>query len=184
MKKQYRIAIEKLFFAELQKIDSDFNKILVKALIKHNGEAVFSKKVSAATLFICLIPHPKGREEFTVEIGWSSKHRFPELTMRPNVFGTEISKMGKDEGLIRLTSFTNMSSFGWEFKGVESAFSEKYFTNPEVLKSSPKEVIEQDLKRIPTESEAIETVKSVVYEAIAALKKYGLPYLNDYLKTL
>lgn len=37
------MAIEKLFFAELQRIDSGYKKILVKALIRYNGEAVFSK---------------------------------------------------------------------------------------------------------------------------------------------
>jgi hypothetical protein len=184
MKKQYRMAIEKVFFAELQKIDPQFEKISVKALIKYDGETIFSKNAGAATLFICLVPHPKGREEFVVEIGWSSKHRFPVLSMRPSILKTDMNKFEKDEGMLRLTEFTNMNSFGWEFKGVESEFNEKYFTNPEVLKSTPKEVIDRELKRVPSADEAIETVKGVVYESIAVLKNNGLPYLNEYLKKL
>jgi hypothetical protein len=183
MKKQYRMAIENIFFAELQKIDPDFKKITVKSPVKYDGEAVFAKITDAAALFICLIPNPKGREEFTVEIGWSSKHRFPELTVRPNIFGTDIHVTGKDEGMIRLTEFINTNSFGWGFKGVESIFNEKYFADPLALKSASKEQIEQDLKHIPTESEATETVKSVVYESISILNNYGLPYLRDYLKS-
>ncbi len=178
------MTIENIFFAELQKIDPDFKKITVKSPVKYDGEAVFAKTTDAAALFICLIPHPKGREEFTVEIGWSSKHRFPELTMRPSIFGTDIYVAGKDEGMIRLTEFINTGRFGWEFKGVESIFNEKYFADPVALKSASKEQIEQDLKRIPTQSEATETVKSGVYESISILNNYGLPYLRDYLKSL
>jgi hypothetical protein len=185
MRKQYRQAIEKVFSSELLKVDPQFEKLAVKALCKYDGETAFAKKTEKATLFISLIPDPKGGEEFSVEIGWSTLHRFPELSMRPNVISaTDRTEYNKAEGMLRLTSFSRKPSFGWKFSGVVSQFESKYFSIPDVMKSTPKEVIEQDLKRIPTQNEAIETIKNAVDEAMAELKENGFRYLEEYLSSV
>jgi hypothetical protein len=185
MKKQYRMAINKHFSSELEKIDPGFEKISVISPCKYDGETVFVKKADNATLFICLIPDPKGREEFTVEIGWSTKHRFPELSIRPSIEpGGNNDEFTKDEAMVRLTSFTKMDSFGWKFNGVESEFEEKYLLRPEVLKSTPKKIVERDFKRIPGETEAVEVTRGAVYEAVNTLKIYGMPYLDKFLRTI
>jgi len=179
MKKPYRIAIEKLFSAELKRLCPEFNKVSVKPVCKYNGEAVFASDAVKATLFISVIPHPKGHEEFTVEIGWSTKHRFPELSMRPNMF--DVNELGNDEGMIRLTSFSKIPGFGWTFRGVAWEWDQKYWLNPEAFRTTPVEIIDQDTKRVPTDSEAVAAVGDAVTEAINELKTHGLPYLNKYL---
>ena len=38
-----------------------------------------------ATLYILFCPESKGRDQFTIELGWSKLRRFPELIQRPSL---------------------------------------------------------------------------------------------------
>jgi hypothetical protein len=182
MKKEYRLAIEKLFFAELERIDPGFKRIKVKALCKYDGEAVSVKNEGAVKLFISVIPNPKGGEEFAVEIGWSKHNEFPDLMMRPSVMSIDDNtEFDKDDGMVRLTSFSHRGQFGWKFQGIDYENDIKYFSGTDALRTTPKEIIEQDLKRKPNTEEANDAVKSAVEAAIEELKKYGLPYLEKFL---
>lgn len=185
MKKEYRIAIGELFTAELQRIDPQFRKIPVQVMCKYDGELAFAKKVEKVTLFISVIPNPKGYEEFAIEIGWSKKNQFPDLTMRPNILSPTNSKeFQEEEGMIRLASFSGKSSFGWTFRGIDAENTEKYFSGIAALRTTPKEIIEQDLRKKSTKDEAIEAVKNAVNDAIAELTENGLPYFERLLNNV
>ncbi|MDY0281723.1 MAG: hypothetical protein RBR35_14320 [Salinivirgaceae bacterium] len=185
MKKEYRLAIEKLFFAELKRIDPGFERVKVKAICKYDGEAVSVKSVGTVKLFISVIPNPKGHEEFAVEIGWSKRNEFPDLNMRPSIFSIEDNtEFDTDDGMIRLTSFSRQNQFGWKFQGIDYESDVKYFSGTDALRTTPKEIIEQDLKRKPTKDEATVAVRPAVKSAIDDLKKFGLPYLEKFLTTV
>ena len=71
------------------------------------GESVYVCRDDFLWLVIIVSPDPKGRDAFTVEVGWSKLTRFPELGMRPSGFASQsLNEWRNDEFVCRLNSIS------------------------------------------------------------------------------
>jgi hypothetical protein len=117
-----------------------------------------------------LCPDRKGREAFTVEIGWSKLGRFPELSMRPS-FDTPSLRRNEfelDEYVCRLGMLVSGGDYRWELEGLE---------NPDSLEAYM--VYLQRKVNPVSPQQAIRVVRPHVKDAMEKLLLHGIPYLEE-----
>jgi hypothetical protein len=104
-----------LFARHMKESLPTFKPFRAKSLYVWPGEVVWedAETMGDTTLFIILSPEPKGRDQFTVELGWSRLRRFPELIQRPSLaFQSEFERCyERDEATVRLSSLTDHHSW-------------------------------------------------------------------------
>ncbi len=84
MIKENKRKMEAYFRKKIGEELGHFDKFSEKSDYKNPGESVYYyPKEGSLHLFIILVPNLKDDAEFTIEIGWSKKKRFPELGMKP-----------------------------------------------------------------------------------------------------
>jgi len=78
-----------------------------KTIYLWNDEKAWWFRKDKIALFVIFTTHPKGGSEFTIELGWSKKMRFPELSMRPFLTTKEeiIHPQKYEEATFRITEF-------------------------------------------------------------------------------
>jgi hypothetical protein len=110
VRKEYGKALREQFAARMKQQLPQFQPVTVKhpSSTKYawwTGERVFRWIAKDSVhCFIILVPTPKGADEFTVEVGWSTLGRYPELTQRPGDVPTlEREEFGKPEFTCRLS---------------------------------------------------------------------------------
>ncbi len=132
------------------------------------GERAFCSRVSETLLnWVVLVPDQK-REAFFVELGWSRKGRFPQLTMRPS--GTRPAEAGSEEEyLCRLGELSRGGDFGWEIEALAADASQDEMLAYIVAQTRP---IAADVAR--------DRVVPHVEEALREIVQYGLPFLRKH----
>ncbi|WP_148415734.1 hypothetical protein [Noviherbaspirillum massiliense] len=126
------------------------------------GERAFRKRVAdMADLWIVLSPNQK-LEQFSVEIGWSRLQRFPELSMRPSSIAPQ-DAYDQNEYFCRLGEMVHGHDYWWTIEEFRQAQSiEELGASLEKLSASMVQ----------------ERLQPRVKEAMDALEKHGIPYLE------
>jgi hypothetical protein len=169
MRKEYGAALREVFADRLARACPDFIPVTKhSALAGFPGERAFCSRVSDALFnWVVLVPDQK-REAFFVELGWSRKGRFPQLTMRPS--GTRPEEAGSEEEyLCRLGELSRGSDFGWLIEELAMEASQDEMLAYIVAQTKP---IAADVAR--------DRVVPHVEEALRELVQYGLPFLRKH----
>ena len=174
MRKEYGKALRDMFTAEMKSQLPGFVPVKVTSPYIGPGERAF-RWVPAEPLhcWILLCPDQKGREAFTVEVGWSRLGRFPELSMRPSsaVPSPGRDELALDEYVCRLGEIVAGGDFWWELESNESPDTQEAYMAYLQAKVTP--VSPQEAKRI---------VQPHVQDALDKLRFHGVPYLEELTK--
>lgn len=113
-------------------------------------------------------PNPKGYDEFTVMIGWSTLGRYPELNVIPSMITPTPDRKAFDqeEYLIRLPQLWTNDDRWWVVKEFDPSFT--------------LEKLEESMAPISTE-EAKSSVIPLVNDAIQKIIDMGIPYLTEFV---
>jgi len=132
------------------------------------GERAYCWRVSETVFnWVVVVPDQK-REGFFVEIGWSRKARFPQLTMRPSA--TRPSDAGwEEEYLCRLGELSRSNDFGWLVEGLCIDATQEEMMAYIVAHTQPISVEVARARVVPR-----------VEEALHELVQYGLPFLRKH----
>lgn len=174
MRKEIGKALKEAFAAAIKAELPRFQEAAIKSMYLNPGERVFEWKCSEAIrLFVLLVPDPKGDDRFTVELGWSTLGRFPELGMRPPPQAPRRgSELREAEYVCRLGELAKGSDYWWPVGAP-----------PSLSVQGTLAMLQAQIAPMGM-PEARERVKAPVADAIAELKRAGLPYLEDWLASL
>jgi len=176
MRKECGKALRELFTAEMKTVLPQFLPVKVSSKYIFPGERAFRWiPVEPVHLWILLVPHHKGGEEFTVEIGWSKLGRFPELSMRPSLPGPSERRdeFALDEYVCRLGMLISGRDYWWEVEHFEFPDSEEAWMAYLQSKVNP----------LSTQ-EAIQIVRPRVQDAVEKLRLHAVPYFEELQGTL
>jgi len=132
-------------------------------------ERVYVRRIGNTILHLIIVsPHPKGRESFGIEIGWSKEGRIPLLIKRPSS-GIPVSSetLSKSEFVTRLGYFADPPQEFWDIE--EDSFEPKgveAFVAQAVKGASRIDKAEAESRVLPR-----------VMDAVQLLAEKGLPYL-------
>jgi len=113
MRKVYADALRELFAEGLAAVSPNFGFVRRHGpLAGTPGERAYRRAVSRDLLqWLVIVPDAK-REAFFLEIGWSRRGRFPQLTMRPSPVRPGDAGP-QEEVLVRLREVAGEHDFGW-----------------------------------------------------------------------
>lgn len=80
------------------------------------GELVFrsTELIAPKTAFVIFSPEPKGREQFTVELAWSTDEQFPKLPQRPSGVPAENERLlSRAQAAVRLLTLADPNAGSW-----------------------------------------------------------------------
>lgn len=164
MKKEYSKQLKKIFKETLVRKIHGASLFSEKSKYIFPGEIVFFLGgLGSSKSFVILIPNSKD-DEFTVEIAWSKKGRFPELGGRPNHLDERPEAV--DEYSVRLPYLVNKTDEFW-------CVPKKKFGDP------VQEIIFNMQK--PTDEEAVNALTPLVDDCIEKIIKYGIPHIKEFL---
>jgi len=135
------------------------------------GERAFSWAPSATKrCWVSVIPSSKGYNEFSIEIGWSSFGRYPELQSRPSIAATEQASdvFHLPEFMCNLASVGKAPAFWRVAPTLNSPAADPLLAEAQAV-----------LARY-SKQEAVVTATPLVTSAMQALLQYGLPFLVEY----
>jgi len=162
MKQEYNKVLKSLF---IEKIKSSIPQATIwreKSDFIFPGESVFSLgNYLESTTFIIIIPNIK-EDKFTVELAWSTKGKFPELSVRPN--DSLIKPREADEFSIRLSSLIDKAPEFW-------SVSKPVYTDAldEIL---------ANMKKLSNE-DAIADLTPLVDDCMGKLLEFGIPFFRS-----
>jgi hypothetical protein len=167
MRKEYSKALRALFTKKLNEIDSNFKEIKVANGFLQPGERAYQWEVNDRLYcFIILVPDRSGADSFTVEIGWSTKARFPQIGFRPLPASLLNEEFVNDEYVFRLPIISMKKDFWWQVGEGRN-----------LLLIDPIKFIEDNERKIDNE-EAMKNVLPHVEDAIRHINNYGIPFLK------
>jgi hypothetical protein len=171
MKKEYATALRAVFSDRLAQMCPDFNFVNKhSALTCFPGERAYCWRISEVVfLWVVLIPDQK-QEAFFIEIGWSRKARFPQLTMRPSWTRPRDAGL-EEEYLCRLGAVSHDNDLGW------------FIEEPRV-DATQQEMMDYILTQArPLSAEVARSrVLPRVEQALLELVQHGLPFLLKHTK--
>jgi hypothetical protein len=170
MRKEYGVAVRDLF-AELLSSACPFFEWVKKPLILVGfpGERAYRWTVTESEhAWVVLVPDQK-REAFTIELGWSRKSRFPQLSMRPSLAHPR-DVGSEDEYLCRLGELARGTDWWWIIDKLSSFATQDQMMDYIVAQTKP----------ISPES-ARSRVMPHAQEAIEEFQRFGLPFLRAHL---
>jgi len=163
MKAEYSRALKAFFEQALPQSAFGWQPTKVKSRYLFAGERAFNKAAAGELVFWCVLVGHERFDKFTLEIGWSRKGRFPELTMRPSLKRpAEAHEMS--EYMVRL---------GQVSEGADVWWTVEEFQPPRSV-----EDLQQSLQPISAER-ARAVVEPVAQKALAMLETVGVPYLQS-----
>lgn len=171
MRKEYGKALRQLFSAEMNNLLPRFLPVKLSSLYILPGERPFRWiPVEAVHLWILLCPDQKGREAFTVEIGWSKLGRFPELSMRPSFRAPSSGReeFALDEYVCRLGMLVSGDDSWWELESPADLNSQEAYLA--YLQAKISSISPEEADRI---------VRPHVEDAVEKLCLHGIPYLEE-----
>ncbi|MDM7997000.1 MAG: hypothetical protein QUT30_15120 [Acidobacteriota bacterium] len=169
MRKEYGKVLKRAFSACMKEIAPHFREIKVKSAHFWPGDRAYGWRINENVLcWIVLNPSQKDYDEFTILIGWSSRGRYPELSMVPCPEGptAERGEFEKEEYLTRLPFLWSNEDKWWVIRQF----------------AAPQSVDDLLAKMAPiSDEEAERQVTPVVDDAIKKIAEIGLPYLAEYV---
>jgi len=170
MRKEYGKPLRALFTAEMQSRLPQFAATTVKSQYIFPGERAFCWiPRDPIRCWVVVQPNLKGHESFTVEIGWSTMARFPELGMRPSFQSPsdDHAEFAQPEYMCRLGKDRVGDDHWWEVEAFRCGLTEA-----ECL-----QILQEQVKPIPADV-AVELVRPHVLNAVETLVRLGVPYLE------
>jgi hypothetical protein len=120
--------------------------------------------------FAIVAPGRTGGDDFTIEIGWSSEGRFPELGMRPSgAPSAGRSEFDRTEFVCRLSALWSKEDYWWPLADLDPMDPDSQMR---YILASAKPLSPQ---------EARDAVAPRVEDALDKLVRFGVPYLEEYL---
>lgn len=174
MRKELSKALKEAFTQAMAAELPRFRETPIRSMYLNPGERVFSwEAAGAANLFVILVPHPKGPDQFTIELGWSVLGRFPELSMRPSL---RLPKRGEEfqesEYVCRLGEVAGGSDRWWSLAKAPV---------PAPTVAGALAALRERIAPLPA-AEARALVQPAVADAVALLERNGVPYLEAWLE--
>lgn len=165
MRKEYSKELQRLFSKLIEENFPQFKPHKEKSMYYSAGERFYCWKPNESiSFFIIYSPDERGHEAFTIEIGWSTNNRLPELSMRPSFQPTiERAEFSEKEAITRLPYFSGGTDF--------------YLIEPAVTSFSIEDLIRQQTKRTP--EEVINKITPILDNILKQLQKFGVPYLQE-----
>ena len=175
MRKELGKALRETFSKSLRERLPRFREAAIKSMYLGPGERVFEWRHSdAIRLFVILVPHQKGAEAFTVELGWSTLGRFPELGVRPSMHRPRHgADLQEPEYVCRLGELARGGDYWWAIR--DSTLP------PPISVEDTLASLKRGLEPMAPE-QARELVLPVVTDALESLQGHGMPYLEDWLE--
>lgn len=167
MRKEYGAALRAAFAEAIGAAHPEFvHARKTNALAAYPGERAYAWRVSETlNCWVVLVPDQK-REAFTIELGWSRKGRFPQLSMRPSGYRPH-QAAAEEEYLCRLGELSRGTDWWWTIEDLPLDATEEQMTAYIVAQTKP---------IAPDEARA--RIEPLVREALAELARFGLPYLE------
>lgn len=167
MRKEFAKALRDQFAKKIEAEFTDFEPYPEKSMYLFPGERAYYRAVDDQLwLFIVCSPDSKGHERFTIELGWSTLERFPEIGMRPNCAASSSrEEFVKPEAMLRLDGLGQIPEW-WAIEETADPFE---LSNLRLEK----------MARKVSAAEARGLVTPRLQEAFEALKSYGIPYLDE-----
>jgi len=168
MRKEYRRAVREAFAARVIELCPGFNPVKVSSPLLHSGESIFRwMPCDRLKTFVILVPSPTGHQAFTLEIGWSTAGRFPELSVRPSLVlaAEDPLPIHVEEGIVRIGDLNDRRDMWW------------HLPDPAMDSPGDLEALKSSLEPVSVE-EAAETVRPKVDEALDVLVGVGIPFLR------
>jgi len=120
--------------------------------------------------WVVLVPDQK-REAFTIELGWSRKGRFPQLTMRPS-FARPKDAGAEDEYLCRLGELSRGQDWWWTIEELPLDATQDQMMAYIVAQTQP----------ISPET-ARSRIMPHVQQAVEEFQGFGIPFLRAHLSS-
>jgi hypothetical protein len=171
MRKEYGKALRDAFAERMREDVPEFEPQHVASDYVFPGERLFRWiPVEPIHCWVILKPDAKGREAFTVELGWSTRGRFPQLSMRPTPLAspTQPEAFERDECVARLSELRDGQDRWWSLP------------DPAVERPGDLDALVASLEPIAA-SAAQQAVAPLVDDAVAAVREYGMPYLRKFV---
>ena len=160
------------FFAErLKTLYPKIEKCNVKLI---RGDVAFAIPTSSETTsgYIILVRDHHGRNRFTIEVGWSTKGRFPNLRMRPSGNpSVERVEFQEEEYICRLSNIWSKKDYWWGKDDPDDQIS--------ALLDSHKELKSDQNDSVSFHSRA----EKYVADALDRFNTYGMPYLDEFFSS-
>src|SRR5437667_5313230 len=168
MRKEYGKLVKEAFSENLRKSNSAVTKLKLK-LVRGDTVHVIPTTSPSVSGYVILVPDHHGRDEFAIEIGWSTKGQFPELPMRPSGRASPArSEFQRDEFISRLCNLWTTKDYWWgenepggSRNGFKDVFEEMKFRQEDGLN---------------WEKRAVEYAR----DAVEQFSKFGIPYLDEF----
>jgi hypothetical protein len=181
MRKEYGKALRELFAARMKAEFPEWRSVSAPKPWYWPGERIFVQdRHPAAWLLVILQPDLKDHDAFNIEIGWSIHRRVPELSMRPCPDNPNSDEaVNRDEYVCRLSDLLPERSniHGWV---------NGWVIDPRTFSANPEEsfsaLVERQTKISAEQARA--AVSPFVENAVTALRRYGIPYLEGRLPLL
>lgn len=176
MRKEYGAALRELFAARMKAELPAWREVPAPKAWFFPGERLYQRDDHpAAWQFILLQPDMKDHDSFEIEIGWSRLKRVPELSMRPSMEAPESAEaLAREEYACRLSSLipgrVREPAPGWILD------ARTYSTDFNQVMAA---MTERQAKLSKDQARA--AMAPFVDDAIAALRRYGLPWLEGRL---
>jgi hypothetical protein len=171
MRKAYGKLVKATFWGKLHQSWPTTAKVKVK---ESRGDAVFAIPTTSSMIlgFVVLVPDHRGRDQFAIEIGWSTKGRFPELRARPSGrASSERVEFRQEEFICRLCNLWTTKDYWWgenEPGGSRNGFKDVF----EELKFREQDGTKWQGRAIMYATDAVEQ-----------FNRFGIPYLDEYFAT-
>lgn len=165
MRKEYGKALRDGFTREMKNRLPDFKPFKGKSDYLFPGERAFTRPADKGLhLWIVCTPDQRGHESFTVDVGWSTRDGFPELSMRPSCEPTPArDEFRQDEAMTRLAYLTGDPEW-WVIEEIADPIS------LEALMAQQRKL---------TAEEAGQRVDPLLKDVFEKIETVGLPYLRE-----
>lgn len=168
MRKEYRKAVREQLTTGLRRLDSSFAEVKVVSPVLVSGESVFESSVcDGLTTFLLLFPSPTGQQAFTLEVGWSTEGRFPDVVARPSkILGpADPIPIHESEVILRIGDLAGTGDRWWQLP------------DPAVERPGDLQALQESIEPIDP-GKAAETVAASVSEALELIAEVTLPFLS------
>ncbi|MDH3317564.1 MAG: hypothetical protein OER43_17585 [Gammaproteobacteria bacterium] len=169
MRKEYGKVLRSAFERQMKAKVPRFAAFKTKSMYVFPGERIFRwAATDSLHCFVIMVPSRKDTDEFTVEVGWSTHGRFPELGMRPSDSpSSDRVEFERDEFVCRMSELWTREDLWWQFSDFDPMDPVSQF---QFITASANPV---------SAEEAREAVLPKVGDAIEKVLAYGVPYLEE-----
>jgi hypothetical protein len=172
MRKEYGNVLRRSFARNMRARLPQFDPFKIDSDYVLPGERIFRwLPEDELHCFVILVPSRKSTDEFTIEIGWSTRGRFPERARPAGIASPERSEFGEEEFTCRMNDLWATGDVWWQVTEFDPMDPESQLS-----------YILAGAKPISAE-EAQAAVAPKVEDAIEKLVDHGVPYLEEYVRS-